>query len=119
MANRDEIIFLEDILECIERIENYTENISESDFQKDIEKQDAVIRRIEIIGEAVKKITFETREKYSQIPWREMAGMRDVVIHEYFGVSTRLIWNVASLDIHKIKPEIEKIISDMTDRKES
>jgi len=119
MAERDEIIFLEDILVCIEKIENYTENISESDFQQDNEKQDAVIRRIEIIGEAVKKITFKTREKYPQIPWREMAGMRDVIIHEYFGVSTSLIWKVASLEIHKIKPEIEKIISDMTDMEES
>ena len=112
MAKRDEIVFLEDILECVDKIAEYTENVTEIEFDKNFEKQDAIIRRIEIIGEAVKNISLETREKYLQIPWREMAGMRDIVIHEYFGVSIGMVWRVATSDIQKLKPQIEKIIKE-------
>lgn len=112
MGKRDELVFLEDILECINKIAEYTEEISEIEFEENIEKQDAVIRRIEIIGEAVKSISFKTREQYPQIPWREMAGMRDIVIHEYFGVSIGMVWRVARFDIQELKPQIEKIIEE-------
>lgn len=75
-----------------------------------LEKQDAIIRRIEIIGEAVKNVSNETRNQYPNIPWREMAGMRDVVIHQYFGVSIGLIWNVATEDIPKLEIPIKNLI---------
>jgi len=112
MAKRDELVFLEDILESIEKIASYIENSSEIEFEKNPEKQDAVIRRIEIIGEAVKNISFDTRNEYPQIPWREMAGMRDIVVHEYFGVSIGMVWRVAFSDIQNLKSDIEKIIAD-------
>ena len=116
MANknkRDELVFLEDILECIEKIEDYMESLTEKEFEKNSEKQDAVIRRIEIIGEAVKNISTETKEKYPNIRWREIAGMRDVVIHQYFGVTVGLIWQVATSDIPKLKEKIERIIKEI------
>lgn len=112
MAKRDEIIFLEDILECINKIAEYTHEISEAEFENNVEKQDAVIRRIEIIGEAVKNISFETRKKYSNIPWREIAGMRDIVIHEYFGVSIGMVWRVATADIQELKPQVENVLKE-------
>lgn len=90
--SRDELVFLEDILDCIEKIAGYVENLTEKEFEENTEKQDAVIRRIEIIGEAVKNISKETREKYSHIRWREIAGMRDIFIHQYFGVTIGLDW---------------------------
>lgn len=112
MAKRNELIFLEDILISINKIEEYIDDVSLNDFESNIEKQDAVIRRIEIIGEAVKSISIETRQKNDLIPWKEMAGMRDVVIHEYFGVSIEMVWNVAHKDLPEIKNLIEKIITE-------
>ncbi len=108
---REELVFLEDILECIDKIAEYVKGISETDFERNIEKQDAVIRRIEIIGEAVKRISTETRNQHPLIPWREMAGMRDIVIHEYFGITIGLVWRVATSDIPNLKEKI-KVVAD-------
>ncbi len=110
---RDEMVFLEDILECIEKIEDYIRNLTEKEFEDNSEKQDAVIRRIEIIGEAVKNISNGTRKKYPDIRWREIAGMRDIIIHQYFGVTIGLVWRVATSDLPILKEKIEMIINDM------
>jgi uncharacterized protein with HEPN domain len=80
------------MLECIRLIEKYTENKTETDFFDSIQLQDAVIRRIEIIGEAVKNISQEIKGDHPEIPWKEIARMRDLVIHEYFGIDLELTW---------------------------
>ncbi len=79
---RDTNIYLADIIESIEKIEKYLAEISETEFYTDEEKQDAVIRRLEIIGKAVKKLPDDFREVHTQIPWKKIAGMRDIMIHE-------------------------------------
>jgi len=111
--NRDELVFLEDILVSIIKIIEYIDGFTEEDFLKNTEKQDAVIRRIEIIGEAVKNLSNETKLKYPNIKWREIAGMRDVVIHQYFGVSISMIWQVAMFEVKNLKDKIEQIIREV------
>jgi uncharacterized protein with HEPN domain len=90
-------------------IERYVRNTGKNTFMKSALKQDAVIRRIEIIGEATKHLPKEIKDKYPGIPWQKIAGMRDMLIHEYFGVDLDLTWNVATQDIPRLKKEIAKI----------
>jgi len=84
---RDPRLYLDDIFDAIEKIENYGEGLSFADFSADSKTVDAIVRNFEIIGEATKRIPAETKEKYPQIPWKMMAGTRDKLIHEYFGVN--------------------------------
>tara|TARA_Y100000310_G_scaffold189745_1_gene189715 strand:+ start:824 stop:1165 length:342 start_codon:yes stop_codon:yes gene_type:complete len=109
-VKRDIILFVEDILECVENIENFTKGISKKKFLEDTEKQYAVVRGINIIGEAVKNIPNSFREKYPQIEWKKIAGSRDVLIHAYFGVNLDKVWNVIREEIPKLKKEIENIL---------
>jgi len=76
-----------------------------------VEKQDAVLRRLEIIGEAVKHLPNDMRQRYPNVPWREIAGMRDIIIHEYFGVTLEMIWLVATKDMDDLKENVVKIIN--------
>jgi uncharacterized protein with HEPN domain len=107
---KDQLIFLEDIKDCIEKIKEYTKNVSWESFEKDVKLQDAVIRRLEIIGEAVKGITPLLRENHPEIPWKQVAGFRDVLIHAYSGVNLKMVWNVIKTDLPALKEHVEKII---------
>ncbi|RLG24087.1 hypothetical protein DRN76_04470 [Methanosarcinales archaeon] len=106
-------VFIEHILESIELIENYTANKTISDFIESVQLQDSIIRRIEIIGEAVKNLPADVKSKYPDVPWQKIAGMRDVLIHKYFGIDLELTWQVVQKDIPDLKRENLKIKQDL------
>ena len=103
-------IYLQDILDAFESIENFLGEMTLAEFRDDDKTASAVIRKFEIIGEAAKQIPKEIRQKYSDIPWKEMAGMRDRLIHFYMGVDYELIWETITERIPEIRPLIKKII---------
>lgn len=111
MSKRKPDVYLQDILESIEHIQRFLLDVSEDEFYDNVEKQDAVLRRLEIIGEAVKHLPEEMRVNHPNIPWRQIAGMRDIIIHEYFGVTLEMIWIVASDDIPDLKDTVESILN--------
>ncbi|MEW6556190.1 MAG: DUF86 domain-containing protein [Elusimicrobiota bacterium] len=110
MFKRSEKEFLKDIIEAIEKIKSYTENKEYDEFLRDMKTQDAVVRNIEIIGEATKNISTDFKKKYKNIEWKNMAGMRDKIIHFYFGVKWEIVWSVIKNEIPLLKEKIEKII---------
>ena len=106
---RDVEVYIEDIQESISKIEEYTKAVSRDDFLSNTQVQDAVLRRLEIMGEAVKNIPDEFKNRYPEIPWKKIAGMRDVLIHAYFGVNLDRIWKIIEEDIPHLKSEMAKV----------
>ncbi|MDP2924980.1 MAG: DUF86 domain-containing protein [Nanoarchaeota archaeon] len=102
-------LFIQDILESIKDIESFSEGLTKEKFTSDKLKQNAIIRSLEIIGEAVKSIPDSFRRKYPDIPWRKIAGFRDILSHAYFGVSMDRVWNIIEKDLPKLKEEIGRI----------
>ena len=111
-AKKDPKIFLKHILESVNEIERNIDGMSEVKFSESTTIQDAVVRRLEIIGEATKNLPISFREKYSKIPWKKMVGMRDVLIHGYFGVDMGLVWKITQKDIPKLKKEISQLLKE-------
>ncbi|MCX5885888.1 MAG: DUF86 domain-containing protein [Proteobacteria bacterium] len=111
--NRNITLYLQDILDNMERAEEFVETMDYEAFSRDTKTSYAVVRCIEIIGEATKNIPMSIRRKYPQMPWKEMAGMRDKVIHFYFGVNPQKVWLVVKEDIPTIKPILERIKKDL------
>ncbi len=106
---KDDSVYLRHILDAISRIEEYTRGVEYEDFMDDHLIQDGVIRQIEIIGEATKRLSREIREKHSEIPWKDMAGMRDKLIHDYLGVDIDAVWDTVKRDVPTMKNKLEDI----------
>jgi uncharacterized protein with HEPN domain len=110
MRGRDYRDYLQDILDSIDDIENFIGGMGFGEFKRDRKTINAVVRSIEVIGEASKRIPRSLKAKYKGVPWREMAGMRDKLIHEYFGVDVEILWKTAKDDIPPLKQVIQNMM---------
>jgi len=107
--------FLQDILDAITDIETFTDNVEFEAFQTNREKVLAVVKSIEILGEAVKKVPADIRSQYPDIPWKSIAGMRDVLVHEYWGIDVNIIWATVQEGLPPLKAVIAEIATDVSD----
>ncbi|HED37404.1 MAG TPA: DUF86 domain-containing protein [Ignavibacteria bacterium] len=105
--------YLNDIYDSITKGISFIKDMTYEDFQKDEKTQYALIRAIEIIGEASKKIPNEIQDQSKEIPWREISGMRDILVHDYFGINTEVIWKTANKDLPELREKIQKLINDI------
>ena len=112
MSERDEI-YLKHILENIDKVELSVEKVSKPEFEEESDLIDSAIRRVEVIGEAVKNLSSELRKKYPQIEWKKIAGTRDKLIHAYFKVDINLLWQIIEDDLIKLKKDIQEILKKM------
>jgi len=110
--SRDFLIYLEDIIDAIEKIEKYTQNIDFNKFSKNDMVIDAVIRNFEVIGEATKKIPAEIKEKYPEVEWKEAMGFRNVLIHDYFGIDIEAVWDTLQKNLPTFKKHILNVFKD-------
>lgn len=106
-------LYIRDILESIDCIGEYANEFSREQLIEDKKTQDAVLRRLEIMGEASKNIPSTIKKKYPQIPWKEMAGTRDVLTHAYFSVNSERIWNIIKNNLPNLRVEIKKILDEI------
>ncbi|MEA5574079.1 DUF86 domain-containing protein [Calothrix sp. UHCC 0171] len=110
---KDERLYLSNIQECIARIEEYTSEGRDVFIQTPM-IQDAVIRNFEIIGEATKRLSPELRNSYSDVPWQQMAGLRDVLIHDYLKVNLNLVWEIVDRNLPELKEQVAMILRNLS-----
>ena len=110
---RDNRLYLKDILDCMVKIEEFVKEMDFENFIKDDKTVSAVVRKLEVIGEATKNIPEAIKKKHKDIPWRDMARMRDKIIHFYFGVDYEIVWKVIKERLPKIKPLLKKVLKEL------
>lgn len=107
---KDDLVYLKHISDAIEKIERYLLDISLELFLENDMVIDAVVRELEIIGEAASKISLKFKTQYHRIPWNEMIGMRNRLIHEYFGVNKKIVWDTCKVDLKDLKEQISSLL---------
>jgi uncharacterized protein with HEPN domain len=107
---RDFRLYLEDVIEAIAKIQRYTAGVSFQQFSTDEKAVDAVVRNLEIIGEAVKRIPDEMRQKDPAIDWKKIAGLRDILMHEYFGIDVEIIWDIIQNKLPVLEASIRSML---------
>lgn len=115
MKKKIHLLALNDIIECMNRIESYTEGVDFDAFSHNQMLIDAVIRNLEVIGEACRNVPDEIRVRYPDIPWKKMIGLRNILIHEYFGVDESIVWEIAKNNLKETKPYVLKAIQEVGD----
>lgn len=110
MAKPNDLVYLGHVMDAIDKIEEYTTGIDETKFKSTSLIQDGVIRQIEIVGEALRNVSREFRQKYSYLPWEDAIGMKDKLIYDYMGVDLEKVWETVTLDIPRLKGWADQII---------
>ena len=110
MSKKDWKLFAMDVLEAIEKIEKYVAGLSYKDFMEDSKTKDAVVRNLEIIGEAANQIPKDIQQKYKEVPWSQIIGMRNRLIHGYFVVDYDIVWNIVKNELLDLKVKIKEIM---------
>ena len=113
MKKRDYKLFIKDIISAMDSIEEFVSDMTLDELEADKKTSSAVIRQFEIIGEAVKHIPNKIKEEHKGIQWKSMAGMRDRLIHAYFGIDYKLVWAAIKNEIPKLKPKLKKLLSSL------
>ena len=113
--SRNYNLYLQDIVEAIDRIASYLEGVARGEFETDQMRLDAVIRNLQIIGEAIKKIPDSIQKGYPSIPWQEIAGLRNRVTHIYFDVDIKIIWDVVQFELPTLKTQIQQILKERSE----
>lgn len=109
---RDYKVFLEDILGAVGKIRRYMADASKDEFSSDEKTLDAVVRNLEVIGEAVKKVPHDVRSKYPSVNWQKIAGLRDILIHEYFGIDIEIVWDIIQNKLPDLEAQVRKILAE-------
>lgn len=109
-SERDQILYLEDILKSMERVAEYIQGLEFQKFREDYKTLDAVLRNFEIIGEASKNLTRDLKSNYPDVPWDDMYSLRNIVSHGYFGIDYKIIWDIATNDLPANQSEIKKVL---------
>lgn len=115
MSKKSDLIFVEHILESICAIEDFSSNINKKGLITDRLRQSAIIREIEVIGEAAKNISQSVKEKYKAVLWREIAGTRDKIIHHYFGIDFDIVWEIIKSGLPELKEQMQVLKNDLSD----
>ena len=110
MSERGDSTLLQDIEEAVRRIDEYAQSVTFGQFKKDIKTQDAVVRNLEIIGEAVKNISSTFKRKHPEVDWKNIAGLRDRLIHDYFGVNWDIVWDVVKTKVPELGRRVEDFL---------
>lgn len=109
---RDYKVYVDDIIQAIEKIKRFTAGLDRETFSQDEKTFDAVVRNLEVIGEAVKKLPEEVRNRYPSVEWKKIAGLRDILVHEYFGIDIEIVWDILQKKLAPLEIQMRQILMD-------
>lgn len=113
MSKRGDMELLSDILEAIKRIDSYLADLTYKRFVHDTKTQDAIIRNLEVIGEAAKNLSATLKARHKEVPWKDLAQVRDKLIHHYFGVNLEIIWGIVDQELDPVTKGLKKILKEL------